>query len=121
MAARVKAPIIPCFQARPPLGPADVEFAWLVQMRLCQLALEQQRPTEESGRAFRHGLHAACLPVPPEWRDPKPLRDAWQRAADKRAWQLFAPLDQVVERNKQSRRVRQARAIRPKNRAPSAI
>jgi hypothetical protein len=121
MAARVKAPSIPCYQARPPFGPADLEMLWLAWRRLCELALEQQRPTEESGRAFRHGLHVEQAPVPPEWRDPKPLRDAWQRAADKRAWQISAPLDQVVAANRQERKRRQARARRPANRAPSGL
>lgn len=112
-AIAIRPPKLPSFQARPLLGPADLEMAMIVTFLT---VAEMQRVTEEHARAFRHGLHVEQMPVAPEWRDPKPLRDAWQRAADKQAFQISAPLDQVLEMNRRTRKQREDRARRPTRR-----
>jgi hypothetical protein len=78
----------------------DVFFGMLMAtfafVGMTAVAAQQQRPTPESTIEFRHGVHAACIPVPMAWRSPKPKLDKWQQRAAKLAEQITMPLDELL-------------------------
>jgi len=90
--------------ARPQLTAADESFACFCEQGAFALAMmaamraQMQAPTEASGRAFRHGLHVAQAPVFGDRAKPRrPLKDVvTTRQAAKRAWQISAPLDELL-------------------------
>ncbi len=103
------------FGPRPELTPADLEFARMCEqiaigmdiyfgmlvstfayVGMVAVAAQMQAPTLESTTEFRHGVHAAEIPVPQAWQAPKPKLNKWQRAAAKLADQITMPLDELL-------------------------
>lgn len=88
--------------ARPALSYEDHAFAVFVEQgrfaleMMAIMAAQASAVTQESARAFRHGMHQSVLPVPKHWQERRPLGNRWQRAAAKLAWQINAPLEQVT-------------------------